>query len=58
MKVQALFKFGKTAAKPAPTKKGAAAPKKGAVAPKKSSGSSKKGGWLGSNSNDINLDKW
>ncbi len=49
MKVQAIFKGGKTAAKPA-TKK--------ASAPAKSSGSKKTGGWLGSGSQNVNLDKW
>jgi len=48
MKVQSLFKSGKTAAKPA-TK---------AAPAKKSSGASKTGGWLGSNSSNVNLDKW
>jgi len=49
MKVQALFKSGKTAAKPA-TKK--------ASAPAKSSGAKKSGGWLGAGSQSLNLDKW
>ena len=49
LKVQALF--GKSA-KTAPAKKSAAKPAK-------SSGSgSKSGGWLGSGSKTINLDKW
>ena len=50
MKVQALFKGS---AKAAPAKKTA----KSAPAKKSSSGKSS-GGWLGSASGDINLDKW
>lgn len=48
MKVQSLFKSGKTAAKPA-TK---------AAPAKKSSGAKKTGGWTGSDSGNVNLDKW
>ena len=65
MKVQALFKFGKPAAKPAtstkkaaPAKKAAAPAKKAAAPAKKASGGSKKGGWLGSGSGEIALEKW
>ena len=47
MKVQALFKG---ASKAAPAKKTAA--------PKKTSSTKSSGGWLGSASGDINLDKW
>ena len=54
LRVQALF--GKKTA--APAKKAAAPAKKGAAAPKKSAGSKTSGGWLGSNSTAINLDKW
>jgi len=40
-------------------KKAAAAPAKKAAQPaKKASGTTKSGGWLGSNSQNINLDKW
>eukprot|EP00890_Picochlorum_soloecismus_P003485 jgi/Picsp_1/4137/NSC_01646-R1_minor chlorophyll a-b binding protein of photosystem ii len=54
MKVQALFKkASKPAAAPAKTSKGA----KKASAPKPSSGKTT-GGWLGSASGSINLDKW
>ncbi len=51
VKVNALF--GKKTAAPAKPSKKAAAPAK----PSKS-GTSKSGGWLGSNSQNINLDKW
>ena len=47
MKTMALFKTG---AKTAPAKKSAPA--------RKSSGTSKTGGWLGTNSQNLNLDKW
>ena len=59
MKTTALFKFGKTAApaKAAPAKAGKAAKKVAKAAPKQSSGKST-GGWLGSGSKNINLDKW
>ena len=54
MKVQALFKkASKPAAAPAKTSKGV----KKASAPKPSSGKTT-GGWLGSASGSINLDKW
>lgn len=53
MKVQALFKKAAAPAKSAPAKKGA---KSAPV--KKASGSSKTGGWLGSNSQEVALDKW
>jgi len=55
LRVQALFGKKKAAA---PAKKAAAPAKKGAAAPKKSAGSKTSGGWLGSNSTAINLDKW
>ena len=58
MKVQALFKFGKPAAKPATSTKKAAPAKKAAAPAKKASGGSKKGGWLGSGSGEIALEKW
>ena len=48
MKVQALFK-GSSKAAPA---------KKTTAAPKKTSSGKTSGGWLGSASGDINLDKW
>ena len=54
LRVQALF--GKKSA--APAKKAAAPAKKGTSAPKKSSGGKTSGGWLGSNSSAIDLDKW
>jgi hypothetical protein len=50
MKVQALFKSGKTASKPAPAKKATSAPRQ--------SSGKKTGGWLGTGSQQINLDKW
>lgn len=53
MKVQALFKKAAAPAKTAPAKKGAKS-----VPAKKASGSSKTGGWLGSGSQSVALDKW
>ncbi|PSC71090.1 Chlorophyll a-b binding chloroplastic [Micractinium conductrix] len=51
VQTQALFGKKAAPAKASPAKKGAA--------PKKASGTVKKsGGWLGSNSGNINLDKW
>lgn len=47
MKVQALFKGSSKAA-----------PAKKTAAPKKTSSAKSSGGWLGSASGDINLDKW
>lgn len=59
MNTQALFKFGKAAPKPAKTaSKPAKTASKPASAPKRTSGGAKKGGWLGTGSGDINLDKW
>jgi hypothetical protein len=55
LKIQAFFKKASAPAKSAP------APKKGAkVAPKKAStgGSKTTGGWLGSDSKNVALDKW
>jgi len=48
--IKTVALFGKKTA--APAKKAASAPKKA------SSGTQKSGGWLGSNSQNINLDKW
>lgn len=59
MKVQALFKgLGKKAA-PAPAKSGGkkTAPAKKA-APAKTGGRKSTGGWLGSDSQNVALDKW
>jgi hypothetical protein len=53
MKTMAFFKGGAKA----PAKKAAPA-KKGAAPVRKSGGSSKTGGWLGSNTQTLNLDKW
>jgi light-harvesting complex II chlorophyll a/b binding protein 5 len=50
MKVQSLFKGNKAAAKPATTKASAPA--------KKAASGGKAGGWLGSGSQNLSLDKW
>lgn len=53
MKVQALFKKASAPAKSAPAKKGKAQPAK-----KAAGGSKSTGGWLGSNTKNVALDKW